>query len=193
MSVEVLSLVDIAELVLRETKEPLSVYDLYDKVCERKVVSEKNKLAFISQFYADITTSARFVYVGQNTWDLKDNQKIELWEKDGSYYKEYTEIELPEEYKEKPKPKAAKAPSNAKAKAKVKEEVVVVEEVKEEVIVEEVVVKPDTVKATQVKDATKDIDAEAGSEEFEDPFFNDFDEEKYNEYMDTYEDKYDKK
>lgn len=196
MSKQGLSLVDIAELILKENKEPASVYDLYDKVCEEKQSTEEEKLENISQFYADITTSAKFVYVGDNTWDLKENQKIDLWEKDGSYYKEYNEIELPEEYKEKPKPVAK--PKVAEVVVEPVQEVVVepvVEEVVEEVATQPVVEEPvEEVVVEKQKPLDESVvpvvEEEFVSEEFDEELFEDFDEEKYNEYMDTYEDQY---
>ncbi len=186
MSLNGLSLVDIAEIKLKEAKEPMNVYDLYDKICEEKDASEEEKNQYIAQFYADITTSAKFVYVGENTWDLKDNQKTDLWEKDGSYYKEYNEVVIPEEYLVKPKAKAAPTPVVAK----------VVEEVKPEVIEEPVVVKeePKVQEAVKVEPVKGTIDPKSDdivSEEFDEDLFDDFDEEKYNEYMDNYEDQYD--
>ena len=110
MTNEGLSLVDVAEIILKEAKEPLNIYDIFDAVCVRKGLAANVKDVVVSQFYADITVSAKFVYVGENTWDLKDNQKTELWEKDGSFYKEYTEIDVPEEYLEKEVKKAALKP-----------------------------------------------------------------------------------
>lgn len=183
MSREGLSFVDIAELILKESRQPESVYDLFDKVCVEKQVGEEEKLDLIAQFYADITTSAKFVYVGENTWDLKENQKIDLWEKDGSYYKEYNEVEIPEEYKEKPKP--------AVVKEKVEEPVV--EEVKE-VVAEPVVEEPIVVEEEKEEQKPLDMevvpDSNEEDDEFDDELFDDFDEDKYNEYMDTYEDQY---
>ena len=183
MSREGLSFVDIAELILKEKKEPTSVYDLFDKVCEEKQVTNEEKLDKIAQFYADITTSAKFVYVGENTWDLKENQKIDLWEKDGSYYKEYNEVEIPEEYLEKPKP----APQP-------KAEPVVVEPVVEEPVQEpvEVVAEPvqEEVQKPLDESVVPVVENEVDSDEFDEELFDDFDEDKYNEYMDTYEDQY---
>ena len=196
MSREGFSLVDVAEIILRETKEPQNIYDLFDAVCTQKNIATKAKGDLISQFYADITTSAKFVYTGENTWDLKDNQKIELWEKDGSYYKEYTKVDIPAEYLE---PKRTIRPGKVLKPAKK-----VVEEVKEviaEVVVEPVVeVIPEPVIEEVVVEPAVEVVAEAGTksdatpeEVEEDIFEDDFDEAKYNEYMDTYEDQYEKK
>lgn len=199
MTNEGLSLVDVAEILLKESKEPLNIYDIFDAVCIRKEIKDSKKNDLVSQFYSDITVSARFMYVGDNTWDLKENQKIELWEKDGSFYKEYTEVDLPDEYKEEAAKKPAKKTKAKAKKASAKEEpVVVVDPVVEEVIVVEetpvVEGKPANVKEEPVVPAVEAVNETAKTdgegEEFEEELFDDFDEDKYNEYMDTYEDQY---
>ena len=202
MTNEGLSLVDVAEIILLEKKEALNIYELFNLVCKRKEVKENMKKELISQFYADLTVAAKFVYVGDNTWDLKGNQKIELWEKDGSFYKEYTEVVIPDEYldKEAKKPTKAKA-KKAKVPKAVKEvvEQVEVKEVdveakpeKEDVVVPVVEAVTEPVVEAVVADAKPAVEGETPEvvEEFEEELFPDFDEEKYNEYMDTYEDQY---
>lgn len=174
------SLIEAAGLVLANEKQPVNLYDLFDRVAGEANLSEDEKQGAITKFYTDLTTSAKFVYVGNNEFNLKANEKIELWEKDGSFYKEYTIVEIPEEYKEKPK-------------AKVKKEEVKVVEVKEETPVVEVVeAKVEEVASPIVEPVAENtaVDYEESYEEdvFED--YDEFDEDKYNEYMDTYEDQY---
>jgi len=195
MRLEGQSLVDVAAVVLKQAKEPLDIYDLFDKVCEIKGVEEDVKPNIISQFYADMTISAKFVYIGENMWDIKENQKIELWEKDGSFFKEYTEVVVPEEYLEEEKPVKTAPVINVDEEKKVVEEVV--EEVAEEVEpIVEPVVEPVVRKTKQKVDISEENDdyEEYVGEEFDDELFDDFDEDfdedKYNEYMDTYEDQY---
>jgi DNA-directed RNA polymerase subunit delta len=169
------ALVDAAELVLKKSKEPIDFYELFDIVAKEKGLSEEDKGVYITHFYSDITISGRFVYTGDNTWDLKTKQKIELWEKDGSFYNEYTDVEDLQQEAE-----------VLVAKEKVQEEVaeVVEPKVQEEVVEvksdEEVVIKDDE---------TLNEDAENIFDDFEEE--DDFDEEEYNKYMDTYEEKYD--
>ena len=176
------SLIEAAVTELENNKMPCNVYELFDKVAAKKEMSEEEKGEAITKFYADLTTSAKFLYVGNNEWNLKSNEKIELWEKDGSFYKEYTVVELPEDFKEDPKP--AKAPKKAKV---VKEQVVKVVEPKPEpeVIVVEEPVKPVVEPVAVVAPKTEGTEEEVFEE------YEGFDEEKYNEYMDTYEDQYD--
>ena len=190
------SLIDAAVELLETEKKPYDLYELFDILTKGMKLSNDEKGVVVTKFYTDLTTSAKFLYTGDNTWDLKANQKIELWEKDGSFYKEYTKVDLPDEYKVAPKPKKAKAEPvvvvakpKAKPKAKPVEEVVVepVEKVVEEAV------KPDKAVATPgTPDVTSTDDAIANYEEEVVEEYNEFDEEKYNEYMDTYEDQYDK-
>jgi DNA-directed RNA polymerase subunit delta len=187
---EGMSLVDIASIILTEKKEPINLYDLFDEVLKRKNIEVEDKAVLLSRFYADLTVSAKFVYTGENMWDLKVNQKIELWEKDGSFFKEYTKIDIPAEYLEEPTPKPER---KAKVVEVVEEEVV--EAVVEEII-EEVVKAPKKEEAIKKDETVVPVAAEYdefATDEFEEELFedDDFDEEKYNEYMDNYEDQYD--
>ncbi|MGS0972694.1 MAG: DNA-directed RNA polymerase subunit delta [Candidatus Izemoplasmataceae bacterium] len=165
------ALVDTAEVILKKSKEPINIYDLFDIVAGEKGLSAEEKDVYLTHFYSDITISGRFVYTGDNTWDLKAKQKIELWEKDGSFYNEYTDVEDLQPEVEEPK---------------VKEEVV--EVVQPKVEKEPVEVKTD--EEVIIKDnETLNQDAENIFDDFEEE--DDFDEEEYNKYMDTYEEKYD--
>jgi DNA-directed RNA polymerase subunit delta len=165
------ALVDTAEVILKKSKEPIDFYELFDTVAKEKGLSEADKEEFVTHFYSDITVSGRFVYTGDNTWDLKAKQKIELWEKDGSFYNEYTDVEdlQPEVTEEVVEEKVVEV-----VEPKVEEEVV---EVKSD---EEVIIKDDE---------TLNEDTENIFDDFEEE--DDFDEEEYNKYMDTYEEKYD--
>lgn len=165
------ALVDTAEVILKKSKEPINFYELFDVVAKEKGLSEEEKEVYVTHFYSDITISGRFVYTGDNTWDLKAKQKIELWEKVGSFYNEYTDVEDLQPEVEEPK---------------VKEEVVEVLEPKVEK--EPVEVKSD--EEVIIKDnETLNENAENIFDDFEEE--DDFDEEEYNKYMDTYEEKYD--
>ena len=203
-SIKEQSLIVSAIRVLKDKKEPVEFYTLFTLLCDEKGYSNNERAELITRFYSDITTSAKFVYTGDNNWDLKEHQKTELWEKDGSYFKEYTEIKS-SDYTDlnlvepAPKPKKTRAKKAKKAKAKVK--VAKVEEIKvEEAKVEEPVVTK--AKVEEVPNAPKEVAAakvagEEGfveyDEEVVEEFEDDFDEDKYNEYMDTYEDQYDDK
>ncbi len=187
-----LSLIDAAVVILQNNKKPHNLYELFDAVTEGRNLTEDQKSDLITSFYADLTTSAKFVYAGNSEWDLKCNQKIELWEKDGSFYKEYNVVELPEEYKEKPKPKAVKAkPVKATVIEVVEEPVIeVVEEVVAVPVVEPKAEEKVVAKTAEAVVETPDVIENYEEEAFEE--YDEFDEDKYNEYMDSYEDQYEK-
>lgn len=194
-----LSLMDIATVIMSKEKRSFELYDLYDRVCEALNLSQAEQQKHLTKFYTDLTTSAKFIYVGDNHWNLKANERIELWEKDGSFYKEYTVVELPEEYKVDPyaQTKKPKPPTVTVKAEPIVVEAPVVEEVIEEPVVVEVVeeLKPivEPVVEPVETDETTTFDFEEETEFEEEEVFDeydDFDEEKYNEYMDTYEDQY---
>lgn len=185
------ALIDAATRILKEKKEPLEFYELFNIVCAEKDYSDDTKLKVVTQFYTDISTSAKFVYTGDNTWDLKEHQKTDLWEKDGSFYKEYTEI-VESDYADLKtaviEPEAEPVLLKAEKVEKIEKEVTPEKEEK--------VDKIDHAKIEKVfaersePGVVRDEDYVDYDEVIEDEEDEDFDEEKYNEYMDTYEDQY---
>jgi DNA-directed RNA polymerase subunit delta len=151
-----LSIMEAAEAILRANKDPMTFYELFAKLAEIKELSDAERAELIAKFYADFIISAKFVYMGDDLWDLKSRQSIDLWDKDGAYYREFPEDE--------------------------EEELEVEEEEEEEAVVYE-------------KDFEHELDEVDEEEVEEDELLVDevegFDDDKYNEYMDDYEDMYD--
>lgn len=89
-----LSYIDVAEELLAASSDPIDLYDLFDQVIAAfpKLSKDTNLDDLMSAFYNDLTSSAKFVYLGSNHWDLKRKHGVEIWEKDGSYYNEYKEV-----------------------------------------------------------------------------------------------------
>ncbi len=95
-----LSLIKIAEKVLKadrlsvpKTEEvSYDLYELFDKVVELKGIELDNAAQTLNEFYAELSASAKFVYAGDNAWDLKAHRSIDNWDKDGSDYSEYKEV-----------------------------------------------------------------------------------------------------
>lgn len=191
------SLIDIAEEVLLERKEHTNMYELFDIACEKRGIDAEMKNGLIAQFYTDMISSAKFVYLGNNEWDLKDNQEITLWEKDGSFYKEYNKVEVPEEFINEPVIATTIKPAKKEEPAVTAEPVAAQPEVVETKVeapkVEEVKVEKQETVEPEVPEVTEIIPEQAleFEEELFDDYDDDFDEDKYNEYMDTYEDQYD--
>ena len=195
------SYINIAENILKSRKEPIDLYELFDQVIEMKNDPDFNEDSItdlLTSFYADLTSSAKFVYTGSNTWDLKANQKIELWEKDGSYYNEYTEVadevmdarieaqeEKERQHAQMIEERKIREEELAKQEALQPEEAVLDEKELQSILAqdEEIIDEEEEVTVDNLDEETVEVD------ELDD----DFDEDKYNEYMDQYEDKYDDK
>ena len=173
-----LAMLDVAEALLRENKTPLTIQQLIKSVAEIKSIS-LDDIDKLTQLYMDITQSAKFVYCGDDQWDLKE-RNLELWDKDGFAFVhtdeieedveeelDYTEFILEDEEEEKV--------------AKDEEEE---EEVDEEIKEEKAYIDVDLpVKSTDEDDVEDDPEIEFDDEEY--------DEDDYNEIMDDYEDMYD--
>ena len=62
----------------------MNIYKFLSEVSEIMGV-DGTDANFLSQIYIDITTSARFIFVGDDNWDLKERH-VSLWDKDGSFF-----------------------------------------------------------------------------------------------------------
>lgn len=88
-----MSIMELAYEILHEEQRAMTFIELYDKICAEKDISEEEKAERVSQIYADFITSAKFIYVGDDEWDIKGRRTIDLWDKDGAYYDEYPDYE----------------------------------------------------------------------------------------------------
>ena len=201
------SLINLAESILKELKKPVDLYQLFDMVIEKRGDQLEEISDLLNSFYADITSSAKFIYMGENTWDLKKHQKIELWEKDGSFYNEYSEVEDPElderiahqialerahqEMLEQRKVEAEEKALREEEKEALKETMAVE---KEETLEEDTIDFEDLAELDEAfeEDIKEEETVTLEKEEEVEEEYDDFDEDQYNEYMDTYEDEYDK-
>lgn len=68
---EKMSMVDVAETILVEEKQPLSFVDTFNKVATLKEWDDVLKKSKIAQFYTDLNMDGRFITNGSNTWGLK--------------------------------------------------------------------------------------------------------------------------
>ncbi|MFW5913513.1 MAG: DNA-directed RNA polymerase subunit delta [Bacillota bacterium] len=190
------SLVNVAEDILSKSDEPIDLYDLFQKVIDKKGV-DKATTDMINRFYSELVSSAKFVYTGDNTWDLKANQKIDLWDKDGSYYSEYKEVHDPDLDKKIQKEQEAEKAHQAMLERRLKAEEEAEkaqEQADAEAVVpdDEVLVDEEEERIEAVEEGTLDEDlSDLGEEDLEGLDEEDLDEEEYEKYMDQYEDMYD--
>jgi len=76
-----LAMIEVAEKVLENSQEPILIYDLLDQVANIKDISLDDTDS-LTRLYTDITLSAKFVFVGDDKWALKDGN-LDFWDKDG--------------------------------------------------------------------------------------------------------------
>jgi len=161
-----LSLIEVAERILISNKQPMTFMELFKSLSQVKELTDEEKAHIISQFYADFICSARFIYMGDDMWDLKSRQSIDMWDKDGAYYQEFPEFEGEAEEEEE----------------ELEEEVEEEEEEHEE--------EPEEEEEFDADEVIYDEDyLDEDKPVVEKP--EEFDDDKYNEYMDDYEDMYD--
>ncbi len=172
-----MSLMEVAESTLKQSKQPMSFLELFQAVCELKEISAEEKNEIISQVYADFITSAKFVYVGDDMWDLKSRQSIDLWDKDGAFYQEFPDFE--EEVEEPEEEEELEEDLDEDEEDEEEEE----EEEEEKAIYE------DDVDYDEFDDDEEDFVEDTDDIAIEEE--EDFDDDKYNEYMDDYEKMYD--
>ncbi len=68
------SMVDVAYSVLKEGNKQYSFKELFEEVATKLEFSDEEKLNRISKFYTNLSLDGRFVTVGNNEWDLRENQ-----------------------------------------------------------------------------------------------------------------------
>ena len=165
------SMVEIAEEILRSEGKK-NIYDLLETVATLKDIS-KEDTEKLTQLYIDMTLSAKFVFCGNDEWDLKENN-LELWDKDGSYFNTADEV-VEEEEDDTLTVDDYYIPEEDDLELKDEEE----DEEEEDGIL------PDEEEDDLLLEEEGDII-------IEDEEDVDFDDDDYNEIMDDYEDMYDK-
>ena len=165
------SMVEIAEEILRSEGKK-NIYDLLETVATLKDIS-KEDTEKLTQLYIDMTLSAKFVFCGNDEWDLKENN-LELWDKDGSYFNTADEV-VEEEEDDTLTVDDYYIPEEDDLELKDEEE----DEEEEDGIL------PDEEEDDLLLEEEGDII-------IEDEEDVDFDDDDYNESMDDYEDMYDK-
>ncbi len=175
-----MSLLEIAVLLMEQKQQKYSIKELIQEVLALKGIEDSSgELA--TKLYIDITTSSKFVYMGNEEWDLKSRQSLDEFDKDGSAF-------------------------NTK-EAEIDEEPLDEEELEDEVFDEDEYDSED--EDEEDEDDEDEYDSEDEDEEDEDDedyeddedsiidgditerySEDDFNEDKYNDLMDDYEDMY---
>lgn len=90
-----MSLLEVAILLMEQKKNKQPIKELIKEVLEMKGLDDPDH-TLATQLYIDITTSSKFVYMGDGEWDLKIRQSLDEYDKDGSAFnnkEEYIEEE----------------------------------------------------------------------------------------------------
>jgi len=178
-----MSLMEAAEQKLFESNKPLSFMELFQEICDIKGITEEERNEMISQVYTDFILSAKFVYVGEDLWDLKSRQSIDLWDKDGAFYQEFSSFEEDEEEDTYEEDDDYEDDFDNDEEDEDEDE----EDEEDESIYEE-----DDDYDEFDEDEEDFVEDEEDIDDVEDDDSDDYDEDEYNEYMDNYEDMYDK-
>lgn len=80
-----MSLLEVAVYLMEQKKTKQSIKALIKEVLEVKGLDDSDS-SLATQLYIDITTSSKFVYMGDEEWDLKVRQSLDEYDKDGSAF-----------------------------------------------------------------------------------------------------------
>ena len=94
-----MSLLEVAILLMEQKKNKQSIKNLIKEALEMKGLDDVNG-SLATQLYIDITTSSKFVYMGDGEWDLKIRQSLDEYDKDGSSFVKAGEVYEDEEEKQ---------------------------------------------------------------------------------------------
>lgn len=186
MDLEQMSLLEVAVSLLQKKRTPQKIQKIIKEVIEIKNIQEDD-YETISQLYTDITTSGRFIFLGEDNWDLKERQEIDLWDKDGSYFIKEDEIVDDDDDDNNLTVEDYELDDDKKSKKKKKKLEDIDEEEIEDIEEDEEVEEEEEPE----EEPEEEIDGEP-EEEFDEENDDFMDEDEYNDIMDTYEDMYDK-
>lgn len=180
-----LSMIELAEAFLKAQNAETSIKDIIEYVFNTKQESLENAEK-VTRFYMDITTSGKFVFCGEDKWDLKENN-LDLWDKDGHAF--VTEAEVVEEPDEEDLDFTEFNMDDINLPS---EEEVIVEDEEDEVVEEDEL---DSEEKEALKEEEEYIDVEISMKSTDDDDVDvdldeEYDEDDYNEIMDDYEDMY---
>lgn len=79
-----LAMVDVVETLLKESNKPITIQEIFQQVAEIKGFS-LDDVEKLTALYMNIVESGKFVFVGDDKWDLKEGN-LDLWGDDGSAF-----------------------------------------------------------------------------------------------------------
>lgn len=166
-----LSMLEVATKILTEHNDKMKMAELIKLTLEAKGL-DLNNTDYATQLYLDITTSAKFVYMGEDEWDLKSRQSLKEYDKDGSDFINLEDIEEDDE-----------------EIIDHEEGLDLDDELDEDMYDEELEDEDNEDEDLDDSDDFEHDDEGHLLERYDED--EDFDEDKYNDYMDDFEDMYD--
>lgn len=80
-----MSLLEVAVYLMEQKKTKQNIRNLIKEALEMKGLDDTDG-SLATQLYIDITTSSKFVYMGDEEWDLKIRQSLDQYDLDGSAF-----------------------------------------------------------------------------------------------------------
>lgn len=77
-NLEMLSYAKIAELYLKENKNPMNTASLFKEVCKLLELSDSEYQERIGDFFESLTTSKEFILLNDGNWDLRANHSVKI-------------------------------------------------------------------------------------------------------------------
>lgn len=75
---ELLSYIDIAYKLIKETKKSYSTPKLFGEICKLLNIGDEEMKEKIGDFYTSLTIDKRFILLDNLNWDLKENHKVKI-------------------------------------------------------------------------------------------------------------------
>lgn len=172
-----MSLLEIAVALMEQKRGQQNIRSLIKEVFEIKGIDDEDG-SITTQLYIDITTSSKFVYMGNDEWDLKSRQSLDQYDKDGSAFNTYVEEE--EEIDE-----LGEDDLEDKLEDEDQEDDFDEDEEEEDMYIDDDDFDEDDISDLEEED---DFDEDEDLERYTED--DDFDEDKYNDLMDDFEDMY---
>ena len=172
-----MSLLEIAVALMEQKRGQQNIRALIKEVFEIKGIDDEDG-SITTQLYIDITTSSKFVYMGNDEWDLKSRQSLDQYDKDGSAFN--TNVEEEEEIDEL---------DEEDLEEDLEEEQDEDDDFEDDED-EDMYISDDDFDEDDISDLDDedDFDDEEDLERYSED--DDFDEDKYNDLMDDFEDMY---
>jgi len=90
---ETYSYIELAEMILKESKKSLNTPSIFKKICKLLDLSDADYENKIGDFYTTLTTDKSFVLLDDGTWDLKDRHSVSISLEDGEEDEDMTDEE----------------------------------------------------------------------------------------------------